>query len=274
MSDGDETRRERSDNAPTVAAKGLTLGYGEREVLHGLDLEIPSGQFLVLLGPSGSGKTTLLSALNASVPVRSGSLEVLGRSPSALTGSDLERFREEIGFIHQSFHLVGRSPALHNVGSGLLSRIPIPRAILRWYTRDEYARILRSLEVVGLADRVLDRCDRLSGGQKQRVAIARALVQEPRLILADEPISALDPRSAQGVMQTLREASRRLGITVVCSLHHLEAARAFADRVVGLNDGRLVFDGRPSELDPSVLETIYRGESDEDEPDSEPAQAA
>ena len=246
--------------APAVRARGVVLAHGERVVLSGLDLDVAPGSFVVLLGPSGSGKTTLLSALNATLPVTAGILEVLGDDPSRLTGSDLERFRGRIGFIHQSFHLVGRSPALHNVGGGLLRRIPAYRAVLRWYTREEYSSILRALDAVGLAGRALDRCDRLSGGQRQRVAIARALVQEPRLMLADEPISALDPRSARRVLETLREAGRRYGITVVCSLHHLEAAREFADRVVGLNRGRAVFDGAPSGLGSSELEEIYRGE--------------
>ena len=246
---------------PVVQARSLTAGYGVREVLKGIDLEVPAGQFLVLLGPSGSGKTTLLMALNGSVPVRTGTLEVLGRNPSDLHGSELERFRERIGFIFQSFHLVGRLPVLHNVGSGMLSRIPMIRAVMQWYLGAEYVRILQALRVVGLEDRVLDRCDKLSGGQKQRVAIARALVQEPALILADEPISALDPRSAKGVMEVLRRACREYGITVVCSLHHLEAARFYADRVLGLNEGRFLYDGPPEGLSPEIVEAIYRGES-------------
>ncbi len=263
-----ESSPERADAESVVAARGLVLGYGERIVLHGLDIDVPRGQFLVVVGPSGSGKSTLLLALNGSVPVRSGSLAVLGRNPSTLHGSSLERFRERIGFIFQSFHLVGRLPVLHNVASGMLSRIPIPQAILRMYTRAQYRKILDALRVVGLEDRVLDRCDRLSGGQKQRVAIARSIVQEPDLILADEPISALDPRSADRVMETLRRASTEFGITVVCNLHHLEAARKYADRIVGLNEGRVVFDGPPRELTPSAVKAIYKGDSDpEDAPD-------
>ncbi|MEK7394631.1 MAG: ATP-binding cassette domain-containing protein, partial [Fibrobacterota bacterium] len=216
---------EQSSGEPAVSAVGLRLGYGDREVVKEIDLVVPRGQFLVVLGPSGSGKSTLLLALNGSIPVLGGSLSVLGQNPSDLHGGQLERFREKIGFIFQSFHLVGRLPVLHNVASGMLSRIPIAQAILRWYTREQYARILEALRIVGLEDRVLDRCDRLSGGQKQRVAIARAIVQQPALILADEPISSLDPKSAKGVLEVLRRASREFGITVVCNLHHLEAAR-------------------------------------------------
>ena len=250
---------------PIVRAEGLCLGYGDRQVVKSLDLEIPQGQFLTVLGPSGSGKSTLLLAMNGSVPARSGRLEVMRQNPSNLHAGELERFRERIGFIFQSFHLVERLPVLHNVASGMLSRIPIAPAILQMYTRDQYARILEALRVVGLEDRVMDRCDRLSGGQKQRVAIARALVQRPLLILADEPISSLDPRSARGVLEVLRKASREFGITVVCNLHHLEAAREYADRVVGLNDGRVVFDGRPDELSSDAVKRIYRGESDSDD---------
>jgi phosphonate transport system ATP-binding protein len=251
---------------PIVRAEGLCLGYGNRQVVKSLDLEIPQGQFLTILGPSGSGKSTLLLALNGSVPARSGRLEVMRQNPSNLRSGELERFRERIGFIFQSFHLVDRIPVLHNVASGMLSRIDLPHSILRMYSRDQYRHILDALRVVGLEDRVMDRCDRLSGGQKQRVAIARALVQRPLVILADEPISSLDPRSARGVMEVLRKASRDLGITVVCNLHHLEAAREFADRVVGLNDGRLVYDGSPRGLTPDAVERIYRGDSDPDDP--------
>lgn len=247
-----------------VRATGLRLGYGSREVLHGLDLEIPSGQFLVVLGPSGSGKSTLLLALNGSLAPLSGSLEVLGQIPSKLRGAALERLRSRIGFIYQSFHLVGRVPVLHNVASGLLAEIPLIKAVLQWYSRAQYARILEALRIVGLEDRILERCDRLSGGQRQRVAIARALVQQPALILADEPVSALDPRSARKVLEILRRASRELGITVVCNLHHLEAAREFADRVVGLSEGRVVYDGSPHDLDDEAIRAIYHG----DEPSS------
>lgn len=259
---------EQSSGEPAVSAVGLRLGYGDREVVKEIDLVVPRGQFLVVLGPSGSGKSTLLLALNGSIPVLGGSLSVLGQNPSDLHGGQLERFREKIGFIFQSFHLVGRLPVLHNVASGMLSRIPIAQAILRWYTREQYARILEALRIVGLEDRVLDRCDRLSGGQKQRVAIARAIVQQPALILADEPISSLDPKSAKGVLEVLRRASREFGITVVCNLHHLEAAREFADRVVGLNEGRIVYDGLPEDLHPQAVEAIYRGESEDDSSDS------
>lgn len=254
-----------------VLARALSLGYGSREVLSSAGFEVRKGEFLALLGPSGSGKTTLLLAMNGSVPVRSGTLEVLGRNPSILQGRTLERFRERIGFIYQSFHLVGRMQVLHNVASGFLSRISIPRALLQWYRAEEYAGVLEALRVVGLEDRALDRCDRLSGGQRQRVAIARALVQGPSLLLADEPVSALDPRSAKGVLELLKRASRQYGITVVCTLHHLDAARSYADRVVGLNRGRIVFDGTPDQLTPEVVDAIYQG--DEERADS-PAETA
>lgn len=253
-----------------VRARSICLGYGEREVLRNLDLDVPAGQFLVVLGASGSGKSTLLLALNGSLATSSGTLDVLGQEPSRLHGIDLERFREKIGFIFQAFHLVGRTSVLHNVASGMLSRIPVLKAILRWYSRDQYARVLEALRIVGLEDRVLDRCDRLSGGQKQRVAVARAIVQKPEIILADEPVSALDPRSARGVLDVLRRASREFGITVVCNLHHLEAAKEYADRIVGLNEGRIVYDGSPDDLDLRAVSVIYRGGYEEDADDPDP----
>ncbi|MCB9496712.1 MAG: phosphonate ABC transporter ATP-binding protein [Fibrobacteria bacterium] len=257
-----------------LSAKGLVLGYGKRDVVRGIDLEVPRGQFLVVLGPSGSGKTSLLMSLNGSIPVKGGRLEVLEQNPSVLVGRSLEVFRRRIGFIFQSFHLVGRLAVLHNVASGLLPRIPLPMAMLRWYSREQYDRILEALRVVGLEDRVLDRCDRLSGGQKQRIAIARAIVQDPSLILADEPISALDHRSARGVMETLRNAAREFGITVVCNLHHIDTARDYADRIVGLNDGRIVFDGPPSILDETAIAAIYRGSREPEQSPSDPESSA
>jgi phosphonate transport system ATP-binding protein len=244
---------------PVVRARSLVLGYGAREVVRGIDFEVHRGEFLAVIGPSGSGKSTLMLALNASVPVRSGTLVVDGQEPSLLQGSALERFRSRIGFIFQSFHLVGRLPVLHNVGSGLLARMPLVRAMLQWYTKEHYADILEFLRAVELEDRVLDRCDQLSGGQKQRVAIARALAQRPALILADEPISALDPTSARRVMEILRRAAREYGLTVVCNLHQLDMAKAFADRILALDDGRIVFDGLPDDLTESVITQIYQG---------------
>ncbi len=245
--------------APAVRAHSLVLGYGEREAVRAIDLDVRRGEFLAVIGPSGSGKSTLMLAMNGGVPVRSGTLVVDGQEPSARHGAALERFRSRIGFVFQSFHLVGRLPVLHNVGSGLLARMPVVRAMLQWYTTEHYASILEFLRAVELEDRVLDRCDQLSGGQKQRVAIARALAQRPSLILADEPISALDPVSARRVMEILRRAAREYGLTVVCNLHQLDVAKAFADRVLALDDGRVVFDGPPEDLTESVVSRIYRG---------------
>ncbi len=255
----------REDGGFVIRARSLLLAYGERQVVRQVDLDVPCGQFLAILGPSGSGKSSLMLALNGSLAPVSGTLEVLGKCPASLHGRSLERFRERISFIFQSFHLVGRMQVLHNVASGQLSRIPLFRALLRWYTPAQYDRVLEALRVVGLEDRVLDRCDKLSGGQKQRVAIARAIVQEPSLILADEPISALDPKSARGVMETLRRASREYGITIVCNLHHIEAATAYADRIVGLNEGRIVYDGPPAGLDAQAVAAIYRGARDDED---------
>jgi len=240
-----------------ICAKGLTLGYGRKEVVKGVDLTIGKGEFVSIIGPSGVGKSTLLMGINATTSILDGSLKVLGNDVGSIRHKELKALRARLGVIFQGFNLVSRLSVLDNIASGMLHRKPLLSALFKHYTRDQYAELYEYMKVVGIEGEALSRCDRLSGGQKQRVAIARAIAQRPEVILADEPISSLDPVSARTVLETLRNANERYGITVVANLHQLDYAREFCSRVIGLNAGRIIYDGPPSQLCQETVATIY-----------------
>jgi phosphonate transport system ATP-binding protein len=234
----------------------LSVAYGGGAIaLHPTSLSFPGGGFTVLLGPSGAGKSTLLRGLNGLVRATSGRVlaEPMGdiAKPAAMRAH-----RRRTGMVFQQHHLIGRVTVLGNVLTGRLghhsslrSLLPLPRA--------ERAAALRALDRVGLGDMALRRADSLSGGQQQRVGIARALVQQPDILLADEPVASLDPASAERVMLLLRDISSGDGLTAVVSLHQLALARQFADRIIGLAAGRVVFDGPPAALDDAAVAAIY-----------------
>ena len=215
-------------------------------------ISVPKGQFLVLLGPSGAGKSTLLRCMNGLVKPTQGDIMVEGRGSIFRSGHALRQHRRRTGMIFQQHHLIGRLSALQNVMIGriaahgaLRSMFPLPRA--------DRLIALQSLERVGL----LDRADELSGGQQQRIGIARAMAQRPQIVLADEPVASLDPTSGEKVLADLHRICREDGITAIVSLHQVELARRFADRVIGLAGGRIVFEGTASQLGQTILEQIY-----------------
>ena len=240
-----------------IRAEGLTLGYGCKEVVKGVDLTIRKGEFLSIIGPSGVGKSTLLMGINATTSILGGSLKVLGKDVGSIRHNDLKALRARLGVIFQGFNLVARLSVLDNIASGMLHRRPLLSALFKHYTHRQYEELYEYMKVVGIESEALSRCDRLSGGQKQRVAIARAIAQRPEIILADEPISSLDPVSARTVLETLKNANEKYGITVIANLHQLDYAREFCSRVVGLNAGRVVYDGHPSKLCQSTVAEIY-----------------
>jgi phosphonate transport system ATP-binding protein len=234
----------------------VTYPNGVRAVLP-TSIFVPKGQFLVLLGPSGAGKSTLLRCLNGLVKPTQGDIAVDGMGSIFRDSRTLRQHRRRTGMIFQQHHLIGRRTALQNVMLGrisahntLRSLFPLPRA--------DRLFALQSLERVGLLDRALDRADELSGGQQQRIGIARAMVQRPQIVLADEPIASLDPATGEKVLADLHRICREDGITAIVSLHQVELARQFADRVIGLGNGRVVFEGSVSQLGQSNLDQIYQ----------------
>jgi len=214
--------------------------------LDGVSLTVRAGEIVVLLGLSGSGKSTLLRHVNGLHQPTTGTVRVLGSDVGRARGAELRRLRTRIGFVFQQFHLVGSANVLENVCTGALGGLRGPRLGLLSYPRRIRRNALEQLDRVGLADQRFQRADTLSGRQQQRVAVARALLQRPRILLADEPVASLDPESSAQVMQLIADVSREDGLTVLCSLHQVEVALSFGERIVGLRSGRVVLD-RPAE---------------------------
>jgi len=241
-----------------IRIRGLAKRYGEQPALCGIDLDVPAGQLCVVLGPSGAGKSTLLRCINRLVEPDAGEIRINDRPPP--DGPDaLRELRAGVGMIFQQHNLVPRLSVLKNVLTGRLARLPVLSSIAQMFPREDIAIAMAALNRVGLAERAEDRADRLSGGQQQRVGIARALAQQPEVLLADEPVASLDPKTARVVLEDLRSAAHDLQIAVLCNLHQVELARAFADRVVGIAAGQVVFDGPPAALDEAALQRIYPG---------------
>jgi phosphonate transport system ATP-binding protein len=225
--------------------------------LDDVSFTVPAGQFVVVIGLSGSGKSTLLRCINRLIEPTSGQVIWDGVDVTAAAPAELRRIRREIGMIFQHFNLVRRSSVRRNVLSGRLGYVgTLPSLLGRWSAEDR-RRAEASLELVGIADKAASRADELSGGQQQRVGIARALMQEPRLLLADEPVASLDPATSHGVLKYLEQLNRERSVTVLCSLHFLSLARAYGTRIIALKDGRMMFDGLPGDIDEARFKDIY-----------------
>jgi phosphonate transport system ATP-binding protein len=222
-----------------------------------VSLSVARGEIVVLLGLSGSGKSTLLRHINGLETPTVGSVVSIGQDVRALRGRELRTLRGRIGFIFQQFELVGPLTVLENVLTGSLSTLRGPRVGTWSYPRESRLKALAHLERVGLLERAYQRADTLSGGQQQRVAIARALMQDPEILLADEPVASLDPESSSQVMSLIREIAAERGLTVVCSLHQVELALGWGDRVVGLRAGEVVLDTPTNDLSKDKVMEIY-----------------
>ncbi len=240
-----------------VRLRGVTKRFGTTTALDDVSLDVARGEVVVLLGLSGSGKSTLLRHLDGLEVPTSGTVEVLGRQVSTLTGRSLRSLRSEVGFIFQQFELVPSLTVLENVLTGALASLRGPRLGLWSYPRRLRLAALGHLDRVGLLDRAYQRGDTLSGGQQQRVAIARALMQRPRILLADEPVASLDPESSDQVMALIREIAADDGLTVLCSLHQVDLAISWADRIVGLRHGAVVLDTPAAGLSKAEVMEIY-----------------
>jgi len=236
----------------------VTVRYPNGVVgLDRVSLEIGAGEMVAVVGLSGSGKSTMIRTLNGLVPVTSGTVEVGGHDLTASRGRALRALRGDIGMIFQSFNLAGRASVLSNVLVGRVAHTPTWRTLAGLFTAEDKAIAADALDRVGMLDRAWHRAAHLSGGQQQRVAIARALAQQPRAVLADEPVASLDPPTAHGVMADLRRINRDLGITVLVNLHLLDLAREYGTRLIGLRGGTVVYDGPAADATDTVFEDIY-----------------
>lgn len=256
-----------------VRFRGVTKVFSpDIRALDDSTFDIMPGSFTVLLGLSGSGKSTTLRLINGIHTPTSGDVTVLGEDIGTVRGQRLRNLRREIGMVFQQFHLVNSMSALENVCTGALGELAGPRIGLTMYPKRIRERALEQLARVGLADQRFQRAENLSGGQQQRVAVARALMQRPKVLLADEPVASLDPKSAHQVMKLIAEIAREDGLTVVCSLHQVELAREWGDRIIGLRDGRVVMDADAAEISHEQALEIYATVAGRKHAESEPAQ--
>jgi len=233
--------------------------YGDgTRALRDVSLKIEAGEFVVILGKSGAGKSTLLRCINRLVEPTSGKIFFEDQEVTAMDGKRLRSLRQNIGMIFQSYNLVSRMSVRTNVLSGALGRTSAWTALVNYFGKDEIAAAHHNLERLEIGGKAGQRADQLSGGQQQRVGIARALMQQPKIILADEPVASLDPATSRTILDILRRINREDGVTVLCNLHLPELAREYAQRLITMKDGRIVYDGPPKELGLEQIDDLYK----------------
>jgi phosphonate transport system ATP-binding protein len=227
--------------------------------LKDVNLKIEQGEFVAIIGLSGAGKSTLIRTINRMINITSGKVIVDGVNVMTLSGKTLRRFRRHIGMIFQSFNLVTRSTVIKNVLTSMVPDMNFFRVLLGIFTNKQEMAALKALDKVGILDKAYTRCDQLSGGQQQRVALARTLNQNPSIILADEPVAALDPVTANQVMSDFKRINKEMNITILINIHHVDLALDYADRVIGIRAGEIVYDGSVKDVTQDVLDIIYNG---------------
>ncbi len=242
--------------------KNVTRRFGKKLAVDSVTLDIPQGQMVGIIGRSGAGKSTLLRMINRLQEPSSGTIHFGGVEVSGLRGQPLRNWQRDCAMIFQQFNLVPRLDVLTNVMLGRLNHRSTILSLLNVFSREERIQAIAALERLGIEQTALQAAGTLSGGQQQRVAIARALLQNPKMVLADEPIASLDPLNAKIVMDALRDINEREGITVITNLHTLDTARNYCERIVGMAGGRVVFDGKPSELTSEAVKEIYGTDKD------------
>jgi phosphonate transport system ATP-binding protein len=240
----------RFENASVIYPGGV-------QALKDVTLEIPDGQMLVIVGLSGAGKSTLIRAINGLVPLTSGDVTVHGQSVRKANQKQLRELRSSIGMIFQTFNLVKRTTVLNNVLMGRFHATSTWRSLLGWYKAEDVEIAMQALERVDIVEKAYVRAANLSGGQQQRVGIARALAQEPKILLADEPVASLDPPTSHVVMRDLQRINRELDITTIVNLHFLDLAKVYGERIIGMRAGELVYDGTAADADEHVFRDIY-----------------
>ena len=233
--------------------------------LKNVSLEINQGEFVAIIGLSGAGKSTLLRTINRMHDISEGSLIVNGQEIKNLKGKDLRAFRRKVGMVFQSFNLVTRTTVINNVLTSRVPDMPLWKSIIGWYSKEDKIIALEALDKVGILDKAYVRADQLSGGQQQRVALARTLAQKPEIILADEPVAALDPITATQVMDDFKKINKELNMSVLINIHHVDLALKYADRVIGIKAGEIVYDGAAKDVTNEVLKQIYGRELAADE---------
>ena len=238
-------------------SKTYPNGY---QALKDINLTIEQGEFVAIIGLSGAGKSTLIRTINRMHDITDGTLTVDGVNVMELKGARLRQFRRNIGMIFQSFNLVTRTTVIKNVLTSRVPELPFWRALLGAYPKKDKLEALEALDKVGILDKAFVRADQLSGGQQQRVALARTLAQNPKIILADEPVASLDPVTAKQVMDDFRRINREMNISVLINNHHVDLALQYADRVIGIKAGEVVYDGPASEVNEAVLAEVYGGQ--------------
>ena len=240
-----------------LEVRNLSKSYGEVRALSDVNLSVGRGELVALIGPSGAGKSTLLRCINRMIDATTGEVVFENVDVQRLARADLRRVRTKIGMIFQHYNLVYRLTVIENVLHGRLGYLRGVSGIIGRYSELDKARAVEIIRRLGLLEQIYKRCDALSGGQMQRVGIARALIQDPQIILCDEPIASLDPSTAKVIMDYLRTISSELGIAVLVSLHQVDVALKYADRILGVNGGRIVFDGIPAALTREMVYEIY-----------------
>ena len=232
------------------------------EALKDINLKIGQGEFVAVIGLSGAGKSTLIRTINRMHDITGGTLTVDGINVMELQGKSLRAFRRKIGMIFQSFNLITRTTVIKNVLTAFVPELPWWRAFLNIFKKEEKIAALEALDKMGILDKAFVRADQLSGGQQQRVALARTLAQNPQIILADEPVASLDPVTARQVMDDFQRINRDMNITVIINIHHVELALQYASRVIGIREGKIVYDGPSSQVTQQILDGIYQGKEE------------
>ncbi len=248
--------------APILEVENLEKVYDNGvQALKGISIQLKPGEFLGVIGLSGSGKSTFLRCLNRLIEPSRGQIKFKGEDVLSLRGNDLRHYRQKIGMIFQHFNLIKRKSVLANVLSGKLATHPTWKSVMEIYSEEDIAKALNFLKVVGLEEKAHIRADDLSGGQQQRVAIARSLMQDPEILLADEPVASLDPATSHSIMKFLEQANKEFKKTIVCNLHFLSLVRQYTTRVVALKGGQIVFEGLPTDIDEAWFRRIYGDEA-------------
>ncbi|MGA8264292.1 MAG: phosphonate ABC transporter ATP-binding protein [Ignavibacteriaceae bacterium] len=231
--------------------------------LKGISFEVEEGEFLIIIGLSGSGKSTLLRCINRLIEPTAGKVHFLGKDVTHVKGEELRKVKTQIGMVFQQFNLIKRRSVLTNVISGKLGQLGTFSSVFEKFSQTVYDEAYKSLDTVGIREKADIRADSLSGGQQQRVAIARSLMQNPKLLLADEPVASLDPATSNSVMQYFEKINKEMGTTVICNLHFLSLVRRYATRVIALKAGEIIYEGHPSEINETWFKTIYGEEAEE-----------